>query len=352
MAGGSWDPASAKVRPGLYINFKNAAIAAIQGGARGTVAVPLVTYTGATAKKLYEVANVAEASQLFGAANIKPIQRIFKGGANKVIVYTLPAYDAQTAAQDYIDMRAAFDTRIFNVFVYAGEVTSAEQDNALAWMQGNKAEGKLFQVVFGGSAADDQNPATGNARTTRLADPYAVNLIVGTIESGVVISSAEFAAEIAGLIAGTPINKSITYAQVRVDDVSKRLTNAQIITALQAGSLVLVHDGEKVKVERGLATDKSKIRKVRAEIAIQTDITKTANDNYIGKIDNNTDGQKALIAAIKAFLETLVTMNVLTEDLTVGLSADYPSVGDKVYIDISFTEVDSMEEIYLTITVN
>lgn len=355
MAGGSWDPSTASPRPGLYINFVNAALAQIVGGARGIVGIPITdrdrTIATTVDKTFYTVETEKQASDLFGAAKIKPLQRIFAGGSKQILVYTMPVYSAETATQDYIDMRAAFDSRLFNVFVYPDEVTSTEQTATLTWMQQNRADGKHFMTVFGGSATDDQDPTVGNTRTTLLADKYAVNLITGTIETGAVISSAEFAPYIAGLIAGTPINKSTTYAQIRVDDVSKRLTNAQIVTALQAGSFVLVHDGEKVKVERGITTDKSKIRKVRAEIAISTDITKTANDNYIGKVDNNIDGQKALISAIKAYLESLVTSNVLTSDLSVELHPDFASVGDKVYLKIHIVEVDSMEEIYLEINV-
>lgn len=358
MAGGSWDPTASKVRAGLYINFVSAALAQIQGGARGVVAIPLNVYTGGTAvqKTFYTVEGESQASELFGAANLASIKRIFKGGAKQILVYTMPLFNALTTVQDHIDMREGFSARQFNVFVYDGEVTAVEQDNALVWMQLNKEEGKHFSVIFGGSSADDAVPATGNARTLRLADEdgYAVNLIVGSVELGVNVNSAEFAPLIAGLVASTPINKSITFAKIAVDDVTLRLTNAQIKTAITAGSLVLVHDGEKVKVERGVTTAQTgvkKIRTARARQAMQTDITKTASDNYIGKIDNNVDGQKSLISAVKAYLERLAVSNVITNDITVSLDPNFASIGDECYLGIWVFEVDSMEEIYMTIYV-
>lgn len=358
MAGGSWDPTTAKVRAGLYINFVNAALAQIKGGERGIVALPLTTYAGtAVEKTFYTVEGEKQASELFGVDNMGAIKRIFKGGANQVLVYTMPEYDAGTSAQAFIDMREGFSARPFNVFVFDGEVTAEEQDNTLTWMKANKDEGKHFSVVFGGSAADDADPTVGNARTVRLADEdgYAINLIVGAVETGKNVSSAEFAPYIAGLVAKTPINKSITFAQILVDDVTLRLTNAQIKAAIQAGSLVLVHDGEKVKVERGVTTAQENVKKIRtarARQAMQTDITKTASDNYIGKIDNNVDGQKALISAIKAYLERLAISNVVTaESIQVGLDPNFESIGDQCYLAISVVEVDSMEEIYLTIYV-
>jgi Phage tail sheath protein subtilisin-like domain/Phage tail sheath C-terminal domain len=344
-----WDPTSLPVRPGLYINFQEAAIAQIKGGARGIVAMPLHTYSGGTAveKTFYTVEDEAQAAELFGASNIQPIKFALQGGAKEVLVYTMPTAPVE---QDYIDMRNEFETRPFNVFVFDKEVSATEQDNTLAWLQQNRKEKKHFMFVAGGSAADDQDPSVGNARSVQLADDYVVNLVTGVSINGTNYSSAQFAPYIAGLIAGTPINKSITYTQVAVDDVTKRLRNSEIVTALQAGSLVLVHDGEKVKVEQGITTNKTKIRAIRARQAVSTDIEKTARDYYIGKLDNNEDGQKALIAAIKSYLETLEVNNVLT-DIYVALDPEKPSVGDTVYLLISYREIDSMERIFLTINV-
>ncbi|QHZ58596.1 phage tail sheath protein [Brevibacillus sp. NSP2.1] len=346
--GGGWNPTDLPKRPGLYLNFVEAAAAAIKGGARGVVAIPLLTYgAGATAKTFYTVEKEKEAQELFGAANIESIRLALMGGAKQVLVYTMPA---DPTADDYVDMREAFDSRLFNVFVFDQEADATEQDLTKAWVARNRSEGKHFAVVFGGTTADDADPAAGNARTARLKDDYVANLIDGGKVGTTTYSSAEYAPYIAGLIAGTAINKSITYAQVPLDDVNKRLTNAQITAALEAGSLVLVHDGEKVKVEQGLMTSGKKIRAIRARQAIATDITKTAADAYIGKIDNNPDGQAALISAIKAYLERLEASNVLM-DPAVTLDPEYESVGDSVYLLISFAHVDSIERIFLTINV-
>lgn len=350
MAGGSWSPSSLPVRPGLYINFKNAAVAQISGGARGTVAIPLKAFTGgsATAKTFYTVTNETDATALFGSANITSIKYALQGGAKEVLVYTLPA---SATATDYTDARTAFDTRPFNVHVFDGEVTAAIQDSTLTWVNANKADGKHFLAVFGAAAAaDDQTPATGNARSVRLLSDYAANLTVGGVIDGVAVSSGVYAPYAAGLIAGTPINRSITYKVVPVTDVNKRYTNAEVVTALAAGSLLLVNDGEKVKIEQGLTTSAKKIRSIRARQAISNDITKTAADSYIGQINNDADGQAALISAVKAYLETLEGEGVLT-GISVGLDPQFQSVGDRVYLLVSYTELDSMERIFFTITV-
>lgn len=352
--GGTWDPTSLPIRPGLYLNFIEAALAQITGGARGVVAMPLFEYGTAPAGKFTTIENEKQATDLLGTEYNDAVLRALAGGAKEVLVYTVPTN--ADAEQQYIDMRDAFEARPFNVFVFPGEVTALEQDATLAWCQRNREEGKHFMVVFGGSAADDQDPTVGNARSIRLADLYAVNLITGVVLSdGSELTSAEYASYIAGLIAGTPINKSITYTDIPVVDVTKRLRNSEINTALTSGSLVLVHDGRKVKVEQGIVTEsnasrRGKIRIIRARQAIATDIPATACDNYIGKVDNNEDGQMALMNAIKAYLEMLEVNNVLIAP-QVMLDPQRPSVGDSVFLVISYVEVDSMERIFLSINV-
>lgn len=353
MAFQQWDPTALPIRPGLYTNFEKAAIAQITGGARGTVAIPLKSYAGqATAKTFYTIEREGDALILFGQANITSVKLALQGGAKEVLVYTMPTIDGVdvTEAEAYAETRLAFETRPFNVFVFDGEISSTEQDSTVTWVEQNRTEKKHFMFVTGGNATDDQDPTVGNARTTRLSDDYVVNLIVGASVSDAEYSSGQYAPYIAGLIAGTPINKSITYAQIPVDDVNKRLRNSEIVTALQAGSLVLVHDGEKVKVEQGLTAAKSKIRSIRARQAVATDIEKTARDHYIGKLDNHIDGQVALISAIKKYLETLEDNSVLTGPI-VKLDPQRESKGDQVFLAISYTEVDSMERIFLTIYV-
>ncbi|WP_239613939.1 phage tail sheath subtilisin-like domain-containing protein [Cohnella mopanensis] len=348
MAGGSWDGTSLPIQPGLYINFVQAAAAQIRGGARGTVAIPLLTYANtATAKTFYTVETEKQAVDLFGAANIQSILFALQGGAKEVLVYTMPD---TPATKDYTDMRDAFDARPFNVFVFDGEFSAVQQAATKTWVVANRNAGKHFAVVIGGDATTDATPTQGDTRSTLNSDDYIVNLINGVTIRGDSFTSSEFSPWVAGLIAGTAINRSITYTVAPVDDVTKRLTNTQINTSLAAGSLILVNDGEKVKIVQGVTTAKSKIRSIRARQAIATDVSRTAEDNYIGKLNNNADGQATLIVAIKAYLENLATNGVLTAPV-VGLDPQRPSVGDSVFLSISYVEVDSIERIFITVNI-
>lgn len=356
MSGGTWTATEQSIRPGLYINFVEAAIAQITGGARGVVGLPVFSYGEAEPGKFFSIENEQEAVDALGADGAKPAIRVLQGGAKEVLAYTVPNIAPETEEASYIALRDEFEARNFNVFVYPTEVSATEQDNTVAWVKRNKKEGKHFMYVTGGTLEEDKDPEVGNARSIRLKDDYVANLITGVILSdGTELSSAQYAPYIAGLIAGTQINKAITYAELPVVDVNKRLKNSEIREALISGSLVIVNDGRKIKIEQGVQTNSSeskrgKIRATRARQAIATDISVTACDHYIGKLDNNADGQAALISAIKLYLETLEKENVL-EGPQVKLDDRYESKGDSVYISVSYVETDSMERIFLTINI-
>lgn len=358
MSGGIWDPTALPVRPGLYMNFKNAALANITGGARGIVALPVFSYTGGTAVagKFYTIEGETDAISTFGAANIVAIKRVLEGGAKEVLAFAVPPLQVpeETTVQ-YSTIRDAYEAETFNVFVYPTVVPEAELTSTKSWVARNRDEGKHFLYIAGGTAEEDADIELGNARSVILKDEYVVNLVSGVIlPDDTEVQSADFAPYIGGLIAATAINKSITYTEVPVADVTKRLTNSQIKSALVAGSLVLIKDGNVVRIEQGITTDsdetkRGKIRIVRGKQAIATDIPATARANYIGKVDNNPAGQAALISAVKRYMQTMENNNVLMNP-TVVLSKETPSEGDSVFLDIAYTEVDSMERILITVT--
>ena len=348
MAGGNWDPTALPIAPGIYINFVQRAAAAINGGERGTVALGLTTYTGGTAvaKTIYTVEREIEAIDLFGVANIDPIRLAFAGGAAKVAVYTLPA---SPVTADYADMRNAFDSFDFNVFAF-DKADAIEQSSFKTWVIQSREDGKHFMLVIGGSSTDDATPATGNARSILNADDYIVNETIGGVYGTTVLSSAQSTVHTAGSIAGARINESVTYAATAFSNVNKRLSNSERDAALEDGSLILMHDGKRVKIVQGITTSKKKIRAIRARQAVATDITEAATESYIGKLQNNADGQATLIAAIMRYMETLEANSVLA-DPVVELDPLYPSVDDKVFLRVSYREIDSMERIFFTINV-
>ena len=354
MAGGNWTPGVNPGRPGLYLNFVEAASEAITPGNMGVVAMPYSGTIGGAASvgTVYTIASRDQAVTLFGEANIAPIIRALRGGAKEVLVYTMADGTVETVVA-YTTVFTALDARDFDVFTFDKCVPDEVQDAALVWMKNNREDGRYFHIVFGAAnVGDDSDVSIGVTRSTRLKDDFAVNLITGYQDGLTILPSYTAAPYVAGMLAGCPLNASLTYAALPFADVNVRLTGTQIKTALAGGCLVLVYDGDKVKIERGIGTSKAKLRRTRTQKAAATDIAKTAADSYIGKVINNEDGQTALLSAIKVYLEKLAADGVIDgRTIKVKLSDTYPSTGDQVYLDVSFTDLDSVEEIYLTVKI-
>lgn len=351
MSGQFTNPADA-ARPGLYLKFIELATLQLSNAGVGTVGIPLVAYGTADAEKVTEIKSVSDAEAKFGTANIQSIKFALEN-AERVLVYTLPSIDGTTVTEQiaYDKARVAFDTEKFDVFVYDGIVSASEQDNAILWLDKSIEEGRHFTVVFGCvNANDDQDPSIGNTRSTRLNHEYAINVINGAKVDGVVFNSAQYAPAIAGIVANCPMNKSITFTQLPVEDVNKRLTYTETKTALVAGSLVLTNTGEKIRIEQGLVTTGGKLRKSLIRQGVSVDVTKAIEDNIIGKYTNNKDTQMFVISMVKTYLETLAKDGII-KDITVALSTAFESKGDEIYLDISYVELDSVEKVFLSIAV-
>lgn len=267
---------------------------------------------------------------------------------------------------DYLDVLDAFEGIVFSVLTLDGISDEALQASVKAWVERVREEGKKVLAVMGGSANDDKIPAVGNARSKGFNHEAVINVIVGGVFNGVSYSSAEIAPYVAGLIAGQRLNESITYHATPFEDVTRRLTNSEVIAALQAGSLVLINDGEKVIIEQGINTLSTlregqnnqwkKIRAIRVMDAINEDLRRAARDGYIGKVTNNDDGKAALISACKQYMETLAADGVIMPDFIIKLDPQYhgnPPIAapDEVYLYWEASITDSMEKIYSTFVV-
>lgn len=346
----SWTPTNLPTLTGVYTRFEDRTTGVPQGGPRGIVAIPIKQYDGtAESGKVYEIERMSQANELFGADNVKSIRLIFEHGANKIIAYTLPEDAGVTDYDDMFDLLLTID---FNVFVFDGDVDADIRTSALLFADDGRNEDKHFFVVFGGTAEDDEDVSEGIARSELLEDDYAVNLINGIVRGEDVLSSGEFAAGIAGLIAGNPANETVTYKNVLADDVSVRLRKSELVSAIESGSLALISDGG-VKVEKGITTSGDNIRSVQTRHMILNDVPRFLKRNVIAKIDNNEDGRETVRSMIARYMEGLAQDNIVNTDPgnepAVYVDPENPPTKDAAFFVIEYTDMYSMERIFLTV---
>lgn len=272
----------------------------------------------------------------------------------------------EVTAEKYIAALDAFEPIRTDVFVLDGVADTSIQASVKSWITRVRENGKEVIFVMGGSAADDKDPKIGNNRSVNANSKAIVNVIVGTKNATRSFNSAETACQVAGLIAGTPINKSTTYKQLEdVVDVTVALSDTQIKEALRSGSFILVQDMDpetyaiSIKVEQGINTlttygenespKLSKIKCVRTLDTIDYDTGYWAARNVIGELDNNDDGRATLISGIKAYLETLVETGAISADILAEVDSAFVSDGDTVYLSTKAFTVDKIEKIFNTV---
>ncbi len=130
-----------------------------------------------------------------------------------------------------------------------------------------------------------------------------------------VYTPAEYTARIAGLIAGTPMTISATYAPLsEVIDCDKYDLDEND-EKVNKGEFFIWYDGTKYKMSRAMnsliTTTEGKqegyqtIKIVDIMDMIYDDVRTTAQDSYIGKYSNSYDNKCLLITAITGYLKEL-----------------------------------------------
>ena len=347
--------------PKVSVIFKTVASNAIRRGDSGVVALILRDAVAG----VHTLTSVAEMPEL-SAINQKYIQDAFIGGVkspSKIIVVVIPVAE-ETIASGLV----VLEKHNFNyVCVPAG--VEADQTALSTFVKSMREKAKRIKAVVANVAGDSDG-------------------IINFATDGIVVgettyTAAEYTARIAGVIAGTPMNTSVTFLAIpEVDDVPA-LSDEEKDAAIRAGKLILVNDGRKVKIARGvnslisLTEDRNeqfkKIKIVDILDLVHDDVKHTAEDNYIGKVSNSYDNACLLISAINGYFGELegqgllaARQNLCSYDVDAKVAylkhigkykdgmkeieiKEAPS-GDKVFLKAVISPLDVMESIQIVIS--
>lgn len=181
-------------------------------------------------------------------------------------------------------------------------IVSAQLESVTTWIKTNRDNKfKRSKVVLPGEAADYEGVINFSNTTIKTA--------------GKTYTGAQYTPRIAGLIAGTPLTISATYAPLpEVIDCDRHSVDEND-EKVNKGEFFIFFDGEKFKMSRAMnslvTTTQGKleayqtIKSLDIMDAIYDDIKKTAQDNYIGKYPNDYDSKQLLISAITGYLREL-----------------------------------------------
>ncbi|MDT3415599.1 hypothetical protein QO009_001457 [Brevibacillus aydinogluensis] len=299
--------------PEISIIFSSLAVSAIQRSQRGIVALILKDDTGSFDTKEYKAVSEVQSSD-WSSPNLQYIQDAFLGTPSKVIVERI-----DTTAANYNDALARLGSKRWNYLAVPGIQQGDVADIVSQIKTWRDTQKKTYKAVLPNVAADHEgiiNFATEGIKVKGIDNPF---------------SASEYTARIAGILAGLPLNRSATYYVL--PEVEAIQESSDPDADIDAGKLILINDGEKVKIARGVnsltttttqkGADWKKIKIIEGHDLVKEDIIRTFHDEYAGKIINSYDNQVLLITAINAYLRSLEG-DVLdpTADNTVGVDVE------------------------------
>lgn len=299
--------------PRVTVSFTELGISAITRGDKGTVAVIV---RDAAALDPFVLTQGTQTPTMLGKENQDYIKRTFLGYVTppkKVIVYVMGTDGTISDALDYMA------AQVFDYIVAPADCTKEEAAEVASWVKSQRLNnGAKYKAVL----------------PNHKADNYAIVNFTGDgmTDGATVWTTAAYCSRIAGLLAGTPMKISATYAPLPELSDCARLTKEESDEAVGAGELALRWDGRKVKLDRavtslvttsqGMLDSFKKIKIVEIMDLIRTDITATAEDEYVGKYANSYDNKMLLVAAIRGYFMGLEQSGLVQPGYMVDIDVD------------------------------
>ena len=225
--------------PEIIISFQRKADTAIRSGNRGMVAVVLDDTTKNQMLTPYRRwRDVVQED--WTKENLKALELVFKGSPQRVVAVRL-LKDEETP-----DLAGTLKEILpLNIDYLAYPAYTAGDKEALqAYLEAVRKQGKKAKVVLPDCAADD--PHVVNFATTGVTALWENQDEVQTY------TGAEYCCRVAGILAGLPLDRSCTYYEL--PEVVDAKLPADAGAEVDAGKLVVVFDGEKYKLGRGVTS--------------------------------------------------------------------------------------------------
>lgn len=260
--------------------------------------------------------------------------------------------DPTVAAADYSAFLTAIEPYQFDILVYDGTDTATIQAIAQFVERVSNNVGQKCQAVMAGATASGSNSEF----------VIAVNNGV-TLDDGTALTAQQATWWVGGAEAGALYYQSLTYARYpNAVSGNPKLTDAQAEAAVKAGQLCFIDNFGSVKVctdinslttftvEKGQEFSKNRVMRVVMQFC--NDVYETFSNNYIGKIDNNEVGRNLLKGWIVGYLNEMQANNGIQNFTAEDVSVLPGATIDAVLVNVAIQPVDSIEKIYMSVTVS
>lgn len=339
--------------PSINISFIEKAITAIKRGERGVVMLLVKDTLAAPATNPVTVVLENDIPTGLSDTTKEQIKLAMIGYVNapkKVLVYCMGiAAGAEKVVIDagYSAALEAIETIKFDYLAIPTVQTDAKGQDIATWIKSVRTnKKKKVKAVLPNVAADTEGVI--NYTIEKNVKTESVTGQNGTVTTVDINYTAEqYCSRIAGLIAGTPLTISATYAPLPELSDCTRLND--IDTPVDDGEFILFYDGEKVKVVRavnsfvttidGKGDSFKKIKIVEAMDMINDDITKTAQDSYLGKYANSYNNKCILMTAIGGYFKQLLKDGIIS-----SYAVDIDIEAQTIYLQSKGIDTSEMSE--------
>ena len=258
--------------------------------------------------------------------------------------------DPTVAVADDAAFLTAIEPYRFDIIAYDGTEQTVIAAYVAFVKRMNEAVGRKCQLVIGNFPGQNTEYVISPLNGVKLAD-------------GSLLNAQKVLWWLAGAEAGAPYYRSLTYAQYPTAVAAyPKLTDDQAAAAIEAGQICFIDDFGIVKVCSDINTlttvtptkgaEFKKNRVMRVIMQLCNDTYEHFANHYIGKVDNDDTGRSLLRGWLVGYLNGMQAnggiQNFVAEDVEV-LAGD--SI-DSVLINIAIQPVDSIEKIYMSVTVS
>jgi Phage tail sheath protein subtilisin-like domain/Phage tail sheath protein beta-sandwich domain len=231
---------------------------------------------------------------------------------------------ATLVAQDYTDTMTALEVQRFGALVFENLTDSAIQASLKTWAANQQKVGRRFFTVVGGAL--DETITTAVSRSVSMNHEDIINVGVGSVRDNdtvdvngnpVVLSSAQLAPRIAGVVANRGVRMALTFAKLPGLELVKGADAAGIVTAYDNGVVVLSRASDAaatVRIEKGLTTYLTKTNTAKPKAiysnpkfvavmhGLQQDLGLWADENIIGRTTVDDDTRASVLAHVNELL--------------------------------------------------
>lgn len=357
--------------PQTIINFQTLARTLQLRTENGIVALLLKDDTATKTFYEYTTIDDVKAADLWSDENKGYLKMVFSADPKPRKIYVARV---GTATPTLATALQTLGNKLWDYLAFPGGA-AGDMTTISAWIKGKRdTDKKTYKAVIAGVVADHEGVI--NFTTTGMLDSDNKSF-----------DNIKFTARIVGVVAGIGTESSSTYYVLpEIQSITDLADDTARNTAIDNGELILINDGEKVKIARGVNSLKTttttkgkafqKIRIVEIIDTIRDDITLVINETYRGKVLNTYANKLLLVAAINTYFSTLVKENVLDENFTNLCQIDYEAqrayllslsikvenlsredilkynTNDQVFLTCNIKTIDSMEDFIFQIYLN